>query len=247
MKEQTNFNSQGLFDSSAEKITYEYLQKLINMEDYDIFPHQSILDTFKKVKRVAEFKDLYKNYCYAIYKPEMDEKMAELCHFDFVIYDKEFHVPHVIIEVNGRKHLTDPAKAHIDLFKQFITTHIFGRPFIELDSSSTWSDENILHFLKDKFFYEGLKNPYSRPVFCTQCSRKMFYRENGDFYYCTSCINTKDNPLTRSAYKIPQIIKDDIDINEKEENLLHDFRILSEEEQSDVEEFVKFKLYKLNK
>ncbi len=36
-------------------------------------------------------------------------------------------------------------------------------------------------------------------------------------------------------------------INEKEENLLHDFRILSEEEQSDVEEFVKFKLYKLNK
>ena len=33
MKEQTNFNSQGLFDSSAEKITYEYLQKLINMED----------------------------------------------------------------------------------------------------------------------------------------------------------------------------------------------------------------------
>lgn len=208
MKKQTNFNSQGLFDSPAEEIVFKALQQIINTDDYDIFPHQSILDTFKKVNRVAEFKDLYKNYCYAVYKPEMDGKLTELCHFDFVIYDKEFHIPHVVIEVNGRKHLTNPTKAHIDLFKQFVTTHIFSRPFIALDLSTAWPDEQIIHFLEDKFFYHGLKSEYNHPVFCYQCGRKMFFRDNGNFYYCTSCINKNGRNLTKSTSVIPQILKD---------------------------------------
>ena len=212
MSNQSKFNTNSIFDSKAEDITFKCLNRLINTDAFDIFVHHTLLATFKRVGLVSDFKELYRNYCHTINKPEMTDKMVELCHFDFVICDKEYHIPYAIIEVNGKRHLTDPSQVHIDLFKKFVATHMFERPFIEIDLSYACIDDQmeqiITEALNNQFLHQGLKYPYSRPAFCTQCSRKMYYRGNGNFFYCTFCKNQNGNSLTRSANKIPWIIAD---------------------------------------
>lgn len=203
-------NTKGILDSEAEKKVFSCLEQLINTDSYRIAPHVSILDAFEKIRRSSDIHELYNKYCNITNQKSEKEKQIELCHFDFVICDKKSFIPYVIIEVNGKDHYTKPDKVHFDLFKRFIVTNMFERPFITLDFSSSIPDEKIPDLIKKSLISNGLNKPYSRPVFCPECNRKMFYKngKNGIYYSCQSCKKKNGSSLTVENDDIPQIINE---------------------------------------
>lgn len=156
-----------LIDGDVEDTVYSILNSFINNQ-YIIFPHVG----FREV-----FKWKYDRYW------RLTNKVA-LMHFDFGVYDREYH-PVLFIEVNGGNH-KEKNRAENDLFKKELL-RANNIKLIEIDLSNYKSNEEIRETLIRAIKSE-VPNRKNYPVYCPKCNTVMCIRPNnsgGFFYGCS--------------------------------------------------------------
>lgn len=180
-----------LWDSKAELEVFQCLQKVINTEEFYVFPHMPISEVFQEFRKYQNFKDTYLKYCELTNEMTYIEKHFELSHFDFTIYSKLRYLPVLIIEADGSHHKTDPSVIFFDKFKDYIATqHEVPMVRLELHKGNMDIQEELIKKLKEK----NLGDPYNYPTYCRKCGKKLIYQPrgiNGSFYYCRLCVNKK--------------------------------------------------------
>ncbi len=189
-KKSSCFTDISLWDSEAEQEVFRYLQKIINTERFQIFPHMPISEVFKEFRKYEAFKQTYMKYCDLVDCADQQGKHFELSHFDFTIYSQTEYLPVLIIEADGSRHKTDPSVIFFDKFKDYIAAqHEVPMVRLELHKGNMDIKEELVKKLKEK----NLDDPYNYPVYCKRCGQKFLYRSNGGFYFCRSCINESTN------------------------------------------------------
>lgn len=156
-----------LIDSDAEDVVYSVLKTFIN-EQYMIFPHVSFRDVFKW---------RYDRYW------RLTNKVA-LMHFDFGVYDKDYH-PVLFVEVNGGKH-EKKNRAENDLFKKELM-NANNIKLVTIDLSNYKSNEEIREILIREIKSE-VPNRKNYSVYCPECDAVMHIRPNKMgvlFYGCS--------------------------------------------------------------
>ncbi len=158
-----------LFDSEIEPKIYSALLSFINKE-YRIIPHVSLREIF----RWTWADDWI-----------LTNRVSKM-HFDFVIYDKDFH-PVFFLEVNGGEHKKQSA-IRCDNSKQRLAENC-GIKIVTIDASKKIAENKI-----EEKVAEQIKVAFpelaSLPVYCPQCGSRMQIVKNRttnkDFYGCTN-------------------------------------------------------------
>lgn len=125
-------------DSSAERISYEHLSKILS-DDYIIIPHVSLSDLFTYSAENNADYDIHKFLGY---------------HVDFAIFDITYHAI-MAIELNGIPHKYYRAAKWNDIKKREFFEH-FKVPLITIDISSLSADEiisSLEHAIKTASFF----------------------------------------------------------------------------------------------
>ncbi len=201
-----------LFDSSAEKLIFDYLTEFVNTEDYSIHAHKPLRDVFDELQP-HKCNEIFEQFCKLSDAERFSDAKSELSHFDFVVYSKLSDRPVLIIEVNGTSHEKNHSHKNMDHFKQFICNKN-NIPFVQLKLYNSHDDDEIKDMLK--FNLKPYHSPYSFPVYCYQCYSIMNCKKNSKdgslFYSCPNpdCKSDTDptKPLTFSAECIPPLLRD---------------------------------------
>lgn len=187
-----------LWDSEAEQEVFLHLQKIINTEKFQIFPHMPISEVFKEFRKYEVFKQTYIKYCDLVDSADQQGKHFELSHFDFTVYGQTDFLPVLIIEADGARHKTDTSVIFFDKFKDYIASQ-HEVPLVRLELHN--SNMDIKEELEKKVKSKNLSDPYNYPIYCKRCGKKFLFQPKGpygSFYYCRSCNksalkNTKEN------------------------------------------------------
>lgn len=192
---------QKYYDSNAESISHELLKELLNLNDYNIFPHSYL----KNIFTTETLSEEYENY-----------------HIDFLIRDKAGY-PILGIEINGKEHYNDSIVIEHDNIKRDLfyknAIPLISIPVIELKKydNETYKTE-YKNALRDMLIAH-LLNLYYRtnfPAYCLRCGKPYAYRcrndYKGTFYCCTNkdCINYQENK-TFSKSKVPSILSKELE------------------------------------
>ncbi|MCM1144602.1 MAG: DUF2726 domain-containing protein [Blautia sp.] len=173
-----------LWDSDAEQIVFECLQRFIDFEKFYIVPHILVSEVIKNFRKYEQFENMYNKYCELVNKPGFSNRHFELMHFDFVVYSKADYFPVLIVEADGQNHKTKQNVMYFDKFKNYIAEQ-YDIPLVRLELYH--ADIDIEAELKKRLENENLKDAFNYPIYCWRCGRKLRYQKNKDFYYCDSC------------------------------------------------------------
>lgn len=150
-KKSSCFTDISLWDSEAEQEVFRYLQKIINTERFQIFPHMPISEVFKEFRKYEAFKQTYMKYCDLVDCADQQGKHFELSHFDFTIYSQTEYLPVLIIEADGSRHKTDPSVIFFDKFKDYIAAqHEVPMVRLELHKGNMDIKEELVKKLKER-------------------------------------------------------------------------------------------------
>lgn len=208
-----NNNVMSRWDSPAEKLVYNFLGKYINTDFYSIDVHVNLDRVFPDLHRIHSFQNEYNNFCDFMNRSNMKDNVKfDKMHFDFVIYEKEHDFPVLIIEVNGKTHITEKSKKHIDQFKYFIASK-YDIPLRTIELFYSYSEKDI-----DTLLYMLLINatvPGNYPAYCI-CGTRLLYKSakhtnNGlseikYYYQCPNCIKSNGKQLTYNLTDIPNFL-----------------------------------------
>lgn len=204
----SQYDNVSLWDSKAEQEVFQYLQGMVNPEQFYIFPHMPISEVFKEFRKYEVFKETYVKYCELVKDMTYMERHFELSHFDFTIYNQSSYFPVLIIEADGARHKTNPSVIFFDKFKDYIALQ-HEVPLVRLELHNR--DTDIEEELKNKLQGKNLDDPFNYPIYCMKCGRKFLYQPkgvHGSFYYCRSCIKEGTNKsltLTNTKENCPPL------------------------------------------
>ncbi len=203
-----------LFDSSAEKLIFDYLTEFINTEDYSIHVHKPLRDVFDELQP-HKCNEIFEQFCKLNDAEMFSDAKSELSHFDFVIYSMLSDMPALIVEVNGTSHEKNPSHKNMDHFKQFICTKN-DIPLVPLKLYKSYKRDEMKAMLKASL--EQFHDRYNYPVFCDTCHVRMNYKKNsknGSFFYsCSHPLHVNPNNPTRpysvNEDIVPPLLKADV-------------------------------------
>lgn len=188
--------------SEAEKKTYNILKDELD-EHYIALPHVAFTDVFD-IKN--DSKDITNKLRTCVSK----------YHFDFVIYDSEYFLPVLAIEINGRTH-TQRYKRYIDTFKEKLFTDIKGVEtelnLINIDVFEHLPKDDNDKLLKDKIIktlHYTIGSRLRYRAYCPNCQKPLVYKYSDDtkkyFYLCPNCENeVKKDPTQNLKFKFDEI------------------------------------------
>lgn len=182
---------QKYWDSSIESICFDILKELINLDNYNIFPHSLL----KEIFMTTGFEE-WENY-----------------HVDFLIRDKKGN-PILGIEINGKEHYNDSTVNNHDKIKKTLFNEqaipLISIPLIEFKTEDIKSCANNLYSIITIHLAPLIYNT-NFPAYCWKCGERYSYKcrndYEGTFYCCTNrnCENNKNNK-TFDKKMIPPIL-----------------------------------------
>lgn len=198
------------WDSPAEKLIFSLLKKYINTDYYSISTHVNLDRVFPALHRIHSFEKEYYDFCAIMNRLHMQESVHfDKMHFDFVIYENRNDYPILIIEVNGKQHISSSTKKHIDQFKNFIS-YKYDIPLRTLELYNSYPNEVVDTLLCILLNNASIAGNYS--VYC-KCGTKLEYKSaaheiNGHkeikyYYRCCNCKKSNGKPLTYNLSEIP--------------------------------------------
>lgn len=191
------------WDSNAEKIAYDVFKEELD-EHYIVLPHVAFTNVFD------------------INAPKNIEYKLRACvseyHFDFVIYNSEYLLPVLLIEINGGAHAKS-SKRDIDTFKEKLLTNTKGKEtelnLINIDVLDHLPDDELLKDRIRKTLHYTIGSRLRYRAYCPnpECRTPLKYLQNRNtkkhFYLCPHCKN-KDNQAKNETFdeiEIPYLFK----------------------------------------
>lgn len=182
-----------LWDSTAEEKVYRILRYYIH-ESYVVVPHVPFLEVFPIGGSIDH------------QTKELLRKKVATYHFDFVVFDAEFH-PVLIIELNGGMHQQKEYKKKIDSFKKQVTDSICsgGKEKIKLifidELCKPRTDDELIEIIRNNLKVE-LGDRVKYPTYCHYCGYMMDYKKGPHGWYYECCQRDCTAPTNRNNRRI---------------------------------------------